>query len=335
MEPAAASAGPTDRALAWATERLLELGTAPTGSLELVKRRPWSAVHRLPVDGGVVWVKACGGRTGYEAPLNQALATWVPDLVLTPLATDDDEGWLLLPDGGTPLRERADGSEPAVWSRFVQEYAGLQRAVAAHAGELLALGVPDQRPPALPGLLDELVDDPQLPLESAVRTDLVRLRPAFADACAELVAGGGALGSEPVSVQHDDLHAGNVLPADRPGRPDRFFDWGDACVAHPFTTLLVTLRSMAATSGLPAEHPALRAMRDAYLSGWEVEGPQAVRLARLAAWTGCVGRALAWRRALHGAPPQEAAEWTDAVPGWLAELLEPTPAWFEDGTAGG
>lgn len=335
MQRAVASTGGTDRALAWATDRLLELGTPPTGPAELVKRRPWSAVHRLPVDHEVVWVKACGGRTGYEAPLNQALAAWVPDLVLTPLATDDDEGWLLLPDGGTPLRERADGAQPAAWTRFVRQYAGLQRAVVPHTAELLALGVPDQRPTALPALLDELLDDPLLPLDGAVRAALLRLRPAFADACAELGAGGGTLGSEPASVQHDDLHAGNVLPADRPGRPDRFFDWGDACVAHPFSTLLVTLRSMAATSGLPAGHPALRATRDAYLSGWEVEGPEGVRLARLAAWTGCVGRALAWRRALHGAPPQEASEWSEAVPGWLAELLERTSAWFEDGAAGG
>lgn len=334
MQGVVASTGRTDRALAWATDRLLELGTAPAGPAELVKRRPWSAVHRVPVDRGVVWVKACGGRTGYEAPLNQALAAWVPDLVLTPLATDDDEGWLLLPDGGTPLRERADGAEPTAWIRFVREYAGLQRTVAAHAGDLLALGVPDQRPAALPMLLDELLDDPRLSPDSAVRAALVRLRPAFTDACAELAAGGGALGPEPVSIQHDDLHAGNVLPADRPGSADRFFDWGDASVAHPFTTLLVTLRSMAATSGLPADHPALRATRDAYLSAWDIEGPEGVRLARLAAWTGCVGRALAWGRALDGAPAQDAAEWSDAVPGWLAELLEPTPAWFEGGTAG-
>ena len=88
--------------LEWAAARLHVLGTPATGAAEPVKDRPWSTVHRVPVRGGVVWVKACGGRTRYEAPLTVALAGWVPDLVLRPLATDDERGWLLLPDGGVP-----------------------------------------------------------------------------------------------------------------------------------------------------------------------------------------------------------------------------------------
>lgn len=338
----------TTPALAWALALLDQTGRPATGAPELVKTRPWSTVHRVPVDGGVVWVKASGGGTGYEAPLSTALAGWVPELVLTPIAADDRHGRLLLPDGGTPLRERPDGTDPAVWNRFLREYAGLQRAVVPHAAELVALGVPDQSPERLPRLLDGLLDD--VPLDDETRSAVLRLRPAFADACAELAAGaGGPQGV--VTVQHDDLHAGNVLPASSsgvpptrapgrppgaaptpaPGPPDRFFDWGDAAVAHPFTTLLVTLRSMAASQGLPPDDPALLAARDAYLSGWEVEGPEGVRLARLAAWTGCVGRALAWRRALADSSDDAAAGWSDAVPGWVGELAEPSPAWFADG----
>ena len=92
-------------------------------------------------------------------------------------------------------------------------------------------------------------------------------------------------------MQHDDLHAGNVLPAAHGVGGDRFFDWGDAAVAHPFGTLLVTLRSMAATLGLRPDDAALRRVRDAYLDAWGVEPGAGVRAARLAAWTGCVGRA--------------------------------------------
>lgn len=316
-EPAAAGTP----VLEWAAARLHTLGTPMTGDPERVKRRPWSTVHRLPVAGGVVWVKACGGETGYEAPLAASLAAWVPDLVVTPLATDDERGWLLLPDGGTPLREHPEGAEPRMWQRFVREYAGLQRVVYARAGDLLALGVPDQRPATLPALFQRLLED--APLAAAERTALRRLVPRFVDACAELDAAGPA-----ATIQHDDLHAGNVLAARDGAGPDRFFDWGDAAVAHPFTTLLVTLRSMAATLDLTPDDPALRRVRDAYLRTWDLEGPGSLRLARLAAWTGSVGRALAWRRALAGAPDEDAAEWGGAVAGWLAQLLEPEPAWF-------
>ena len=308
-------------ALDWAAARLHELGTPLAGEPRQVKHRPWSTVHRLPITGGVVWLKACGGRTGYEAPLVAALAAWVPDLVVTPLATDDERGWLLLPDGGTPLREHPEGADPRVWQRFVAEHAGLQRAVAPRAEDLLKLGVPDQRPAALPALLERLLQD--VPLASAERTALRRVVPRFADACAELGHAGPA-----ATIQHDDLHAGNVLAGCDGARSDRFFDWGDAAVAHPFTTLLVTLRSMAATLDLAPDDPALRRTRDAYLEAWDLTGPGALRLARLAAWTGSVGRALAWQRALAGATEENACPWAGAVAGWLAQLLEPGPAWF-------
>ena len=42
----------------------------------------------------------------------------------------------------------------------------------------------------------------------------------------------------PETIQHDDLHDGQIFVRD-----DRYLllDWGDACVSHPFFTLAVTL----------------------------------------------------------------------------------------------
>lgn len=40
-------------------------------------------------------------------------------------------------------------------------------------------------------------------------------------------------------------------------------DWGDACVGHPFSTLLVTLRSMASHHGVAADDPILARVADA------------------------------------------------------------------------
>ena len=61
-------------------------------------------------------------------------------------------------------------------------------------------------------------------------------RPRLAEAAAKLVD------VRPATVQHDDLHDGNVF-----GSADavRIIDWGDASLAHPFGTLLITLRVLA------------------------------------------------------------------------------------------
>ena len=82
-------------------------------------------------------------------------------------------------------------------------------------------------------------------------TGVRAILPEYAERC-ELLAAFGI----PETIQHDDLHDGNVFVRD--GR-NLFFDWGDSCVSHPFHTLVVTLRG-SPTSGSSARrsgHPPL------------------------------------------------------------------------------
>jgi hypothetical protein len=301
-----------DAGLAWAASRLDELGHRTTGPAEQVKLVAWSAVYAIPTTDGRVWFKANGGETRYEAPLAAALGAWAPDRVLVPLAIEPERGWQLLPDGGTPLRELAANTDPATWGRFLTGYAELQRRVTPYADEMLALGVPDHRPASMPDKLVALLEDPGLVIEDDARAALRRLQPAYADACARLAEAGPA-----ATIQHDDLHSNNMLPMPD---GDRFFDWGDASVAHPFTTLLVTMRSFAYTLEVKTDDPVVRRVRDAYLEPWGLgrDGPE---LVRLATWTGIPGRALSWQRSLVGAGPADLEEYGDAVAGWLKELL--------------
>jgi hypothetical protein len=302
----------TNAALDWAARRLDALGIRATGPAEQVKLAAWSAVYSIPTPDGRVWLKANGGQTRYEAALAAALGAWVPDRVLVPLAVDAERGWQLLPDGGTPLRGTAADTDPDAWGRFLAEYADLQRRVTPHADELLALGVPDQRPTSMPDILAMLLDDPDLAIEDDARTALRRLQPEYADACARLAEAGPA-----ATVQHDDLHSNNMLPMPD---GDRIFDWGDAAVAHPFTTLLVTMRSFAYTLDVKTDDPAVVRVRDAYLEPWGLgrDGPE---LVALATWTGIPGRALSWRRSLAGAGPADLEAYGEAVAGWLTQLL--------------
>ena len=114
----------------------------------------------MPTDDGPVWFKANNPGTVHEAVLIATLAELAPDRVLTPIAVDPAQGWSLLPDGGESLRDvLARDPDLAHWERALPGYAALQLASASRADELVALGVPDQRPEVLAGLFAELLDD--------------------------------------------------------------------------------------------------------------------------------------------------------------------------------
>ena len=309
-------------ALAWVEEQLARLGLAITGAIEQPHLRPWSTALSVPTNKGRVWFKAGGPGNRYEAALLEALARWGTKGILAPLAVDTDRGWLLLPDGGTRLRETLDGGpglEP--WERVLAGWANVQRELSPRALELVAAGVPDRRPSALAESLPRLIDDPDVDLEDPDRVRLRDLLPAYERWCSELEAFG-----VPASLQHDDLHDGNVFVGPD---GDRIFDWGDASVSHPFGTLLVTFRSIAAhgLGGGSEERRALTRLRDAYLEPWTDVHARASLTAAvpMAMRVAIVGRALSWKGALSGIPVRDHGQWSGNVGGWLMELFEPTP----------
>ncbi|WP_104525585.1 phosphotransferase [Blastococcus atacamensis] len=307
-------------ALAWAVEELGRAGRALAGGPEQPHVRSWSTAFRLPLQGGsAVWLKSVGPGSAQEPLLAEALGRWVPDHVLVPLAVEPRRRLLLLPDGGRTLRE-AGSDDAAAWETMLVDHARMRVAIAPHAEALVRLGVPDHRPERLPALVaDLLVDDVALGvgrpdgIEPDVRARVVSDLASYAQACRELADGG-----VPASVQHDDLHDANVFVGD--GR-HRFFDWGDASVAHPFLVLLVALRFAARVLELPAGDPALVRLRDAYLDQWlDLENAGELReQCDLALRVAPLQRALTWRRLLL----EERAEWAEQVPRWTAEHLAP------------
>jgi hypothetical protein len=286
--------------------------------------RAWSTAFRLPVRGGAVWLKSVGPGSAQEPALVQALGEWAPEHVLVPLAVHRGRRLMLLPDGGATLRAAGGAGTVRAWEAMLRDFAQLQLELVPHAEQMVGLGVPDLRPKRLPELAAELLADDESLLvgRPGGMTREVRARLGvepgrLTEQCRRLADGG-----IPATVQHDDLHDANVFVGD--GRY-RFFDWGDASVAHPFLSLLVPLRVLARQLDVPNGDPALRRLRDAYLEPWSDYGsPDELRAqADLALAVGPLSRALTWRRILRGVHPAERAEWADAVPGWMAESLEP------------
>ena len=140
-----------DSVRAWVRDRLRAAGVRPACELE-PRLRPWSVTGRIRTDRGPVWFKANAPGSRFEPALMAALSRWVPGQVLTPLATDPERGWSLLPDGGVILGT-LPGLDAGSWEEPLRQYASLQRAVSGRVAQMAALGVPDLRPARLPGSL--------------------------------------------------------------------------------------------------------------------------------------------------------------------------------------
>ncbi|MFI5493649.1 hypothetical protein [Actinoplanes sp. NPDC051859] len=292
----------------WVTAHLAAQHTPATGTFTPHRVRPWSVTYRMPTHAGTRWFKANITDCRYEAALAEALTRIAPGATLPPLAVDVSRGWLLTADAGPTLREALDGADRLkAWTTMLQAYAELQQATVPHVAELLALGVPDSRVSAIPGLFAELLADPAIEVDPAVPD----LAPDVARWCAELAADG-----IPAALQHDDLHDDNVFP------DLRFFDWGDASIAHPFGSLLVTLNVLQAQLDLPNGASELIRLRDAYLEPWSgsVDPATLRRSVTLACRVTKVSRALSWRRALRDAAVPVDDDYRTAPAAWLGEL---------------
>ena len=142
--------------------------------------------------------------------------------------------------------------------------------------------------------------------------------PAAARRCARRLADG-----LPPTVQHDDLHDGNVFSRDG-GR--MLIDWGDAVLAHPFGTLLVTLRCWPPSSRCDRDDPQLRRVTRRLPRGLADRRRVGGR-ARSTARPGPPDRRRSVRRragSARWASPEVAVEhdFADAVAYWLLRLAD-------------
>jgi hypothetical protein len=295
-----------------------------SGEIEEAHATLWSTVLRVPTADGNLWFKAPAPDGAFEAGLTAKLAELRPGHVPELVAFDPERGWMLMRDHGTRLRTLI-GSVYDLhhWKALLPQYAELQIAAAPHADQLLALGVRDERLAGIEAHLRRLLDDPEFLLidepDGLTRDEHDRMRqglPEVGDLCRRLADHG-----IPETIQHDDFNDGNVFVRDG---DYVFVDWGDACISHPFHTMVVTLRSVAHRLDLEPGAPLLERLRDAYLEPFgrpaELEDAFAV-----AYRIGTLARALAWYEYVAARPPELRAPDVEAVPYGLQRFLENGP----------
>ncbi|MFD0362611.1 phosphotransferase [Nocardia sp. GCM10030253] len=208
--PAALLGQPLEPVLDWATGVLAARGVEITGPPAHIRRRAWSLIARIPTDAGSMWLKANARAFAHEGPLLQRLAALRPGSVLEPLAVQPDHGWLLSEDGG----DTATDSE-AEWAGLIERYVDLQQSLAGHVEDLRATGTPYLPPAQLITVYRHY--EPRLP----------GLGAAIEETAAALEEFGR------LSIEHNDLHPGNVFAGATAGT-GMLFDWGDAVITHPF-----------------------------------------------------------------------------------------------------
>lgn len=249
----------------------LERETARLGHtvLAIDQLKTWSisAVLRVRTDGPNLYFKVSAPLPLFvdEAAVTTELAARFPGYVPAPLAVEAERGWMLLAE----FEELLGWSEPLETRReLFGRFAGLQRRSVPLVDDLLAAGCLDRRLPVLESQLDPLFANPvalaRLTPEEV--TELKMLAPTLKRACRRL----DALGL-PATLVHGDLHPGNAA---RIGGELAFYDWTDACIAHP----LFDLHSLQWVD----DESVRAALLDSYVAAWDgAVSAEAVELARI------------------------------------------------------
>lgn len=252
-------------ATSWIDDHLAAQGNPRTGDIEQPHVEQWSTVLKVPTATGPVWFKAVTEQLRHEAATTTLLAERVPERVPPLLAADTDRGWMLMADAGARLREVVPREHSLHrWHDALEATARIQLACTGDVDELLAIGVPDRRLPRLAEQYDALLaglgQDHGIDSRYRAATPLVEKLAAELAAC-----------DLPDTVEHNDLHDGQVFVRDLPdgGQTHLVMDWGDACVTHPFLVLSVPLTGVVAW-GLDDEEGSEETApyRDSYLLPW-------------------------------------------------------------------
>jgi Phosphotransferase enzyme family len=249
-------------AMKWISRHLAPFGITPTGSFRQFAVSPVHFLLEVQTTAGRFYLKGVRRRLASEQPLTCALARWQPNCLPEIVAADNSRLWWLMRDiEGQRLDNIPDVRR---WEEALRNYAELQINCAERIQELLILGCPDYRLPALAGQIDWLFTtaaELKAAYSCAVNDnglDYHALAFRLKELCSRLADYG-----LPSSIGHGDLNTGNIIITD-----ERcvYIDWATGYVGHPFLS----------AAGFPeyAAHkrPELKEersrLRQAYLEPW-------------------------------------------------------------------
>jgi len=269
--------------LAWARARLAERGLRPTTPPTQVRTWNLSSLWRVPVEGQTVWLKVVPPFFAHEGALLALIGG-----ARVPTVLGHNGGRMLLAEivgedlyaAGLPLQRE-----------MVNLLVDLQRLWTDRVAELLALGLPDWRAPALAAAIADVIDRMRDEISAEDRVTLagfVRGLPSRFDEVA-------ACGLRD-SLVHGDFHQGNFRGD---GRALTLLDWGDSGVGHPLLDLPAFFERV------PSD--AIGAVRAHWLQQWSkaVPGSDPARASVLLAPVATARQAATYKSFLDNIEPSE------------------------------
>jgi hypothetical protein len=269
--------------LAWARAILAERGLRPTTPPTQVRTWNLSSLWRMPVEGQTVWLKVVPHFFAHEGALLALMAG-----ARVPTVLGHDGGRMLLAEiAGKDLY----AAELPLLREMVNLLVELQRAWGDRVAELLALGLPDWRAPALGAAIANVVERTRNEISAedcATLSGFVRGLPSRFDEVA-------ACGLRD-SLVHGDFHPGNFRGD---GQTLTLLDWGDSGVGHPL------LDQPAFLDRVPRD--AIGAMRAHWLQQWSeaIPGSDPARASVLLAPVAAAKHAVVYRSFLDNIEPSE------------------------------
>jgi len=286
--------------LAWAETVLAERGLRPSGPPVQVRSWNLSSLWRLPVVGQTVWLKVVPPFFAHEGSVLARLAgERVPTLL------GHDRGRMLLAEiVGGDLYD----ADPPQLLQMVELLVGLQRSWSGRTAELLALGLPDWRAPALGASIASAIERTADELSADDHAILM----AFLRGLPARFAGVAACGL-PDTLVHGDFHPGNFRGD---GRALTLLDWGDSGVGHPL------LDQPAFLGRIPGD--AVAAVRAHWAQQWRaaVPGCDPARAAVLLAPIAAARQAAIYRGFLDRIEPAEHPYHRHDPAEWLQRTAE-------------
>ena len=300
-------------------ESMIEWANQELGSeinYEEIKNTDTSIVLEGIYEGDSVYLKSANQAAFFESHLTAYLSKNFPNTTVELLAVNHKSNWIVMKKlPGVLLRTT---KSMKAYELMIRNYTILQRQVMPNVNEVLSLGVIDRR---LPILWKEIDDNLELlcatGLDEEDTLKILSIKSELLSMCEEMV------GVFPDTLEHGDLHSGNVFIEDN---SFRFFDWGDASITHPFLSIRVFWNSLFELLEEDTDENWMRKIsefRPAYLDMWKDYAPISIlkRQLLLAEQVGCVYRALSWH--LYITPYRTNKEESFNKPAqWLKLLLD-------------
>ncbi|MEI5906483.1 phosphotransferase [Bacillus spongiae] len=271
----------------WIKREVENVKAIPTATMEEIKATDLTVIQKISTNKGTFYYKDSGTIAKFEGKLAHHLHSFYSDKSVEVTAFHPAKPWLLMKElQGQPLREVKDKK---VWKQALQEYAELQVNETKHVEQLIQLGVPDRRLPILKREIQSNLNEMcQTGLSHEKTVTIMNIQEELLEMCDKIE------GIVPCSLDHGDLHSGNIQLVE--GKPI-FFDWGDAAVTHPFFSTRVFWNVLHEWAQYDSEWlTIINEFRPSYLEPWTKFAPmkELEEILKISDQLACVYRGLGW-----------------------------------------